>query len=60
MVLQMLTLIRRRLASTAARKSKVKSQKSKVLYSRLSRHLKWYVYLRSPVLVTADAIAPIA
>jgi hypothetical protein len=43
--------------STAARKSKVKSQKSKVksqkpkdLYSGLLRHLEWYVYLRHVVL----------
>jgi hypothetical protein len=45
------------LTSTAAlevksRKSKVKSQKTKDLYSRLLRHLKWYVYLRRAVLAT--------
>ena len=28
------------------------SQKSKDLYSKLLRHLKWYVYLRQAVLVT--------
>jgi hypothetical protein len=38
--------------STAARKSKVKSQKSKDLYSQLLRHLEWYVYLRRAVLGT--------
>ena len=36
--------------STARRKSKVKSQKSKELYSGLLRHLKWYVYFRRVVL----------
>jgi hypothetical protein len=36
--------------STATRKSKVKSQKSKDLYSRLLHHLEWYVYLRRGVL----------
>jgi hypothetical protein len=35
--------------STAA--LEVKSQKSKDLYSRLLRHLEWYVYLRRAVLV---------
>jgi hypothetical protein len=42
-------------SSTAAlevksQKSKVKSQKSKDLYSPLLRHLEWYVYLRRAVL----------
>ncbi|AFY32992.1 hypothetical protein Cal7507_2568 [Calothrix sp. PCC 7507] len=40
--------------STARRKSKVKSQKSKELYSKLLRHLKWYVYLRRAVLVVCQ------
>jgi hypothetical protein len=37
------------LTSTAV-KSKVKSQKSKVLWSKLFRDFKWVVYLRRPVL----------
>ena len=38
------------LTSTARRKSKVKSQKSKVLRNRLFRVFKWLLYLRRVVL----------
>ncbi|WP_334813242.1 hypothetical protein [Nostoc sp.] len=47
------------MASTGRRKSKVKSQKPKELYSKLLRHLKWYVYFRRVVLgnrISLDAI----
>ncbi len=37
--------------STAVRKSKVKSQKSKVLYIKARGCLKWLLYLRRAVLV---------
>ncbi|MEH2297856.1 hypothetical protein [Nostoc sp.] len=37
--------------STARRKSKVKSQKSKVLWNGLFRDFKWLLYLRRGVLV---------
>jgi hypothetical protein len=38
--------------STAARKSKVKSQKSKVLYIKAFACLKWLLYLRRAVVVS--------
>ncbi|MHC5724934.1 MAG: PIN domain-containing protein [Nostoc sp.] len=38
-------------ASTARRKSKVKSQKSKVLWNGLFRNFKWLLYFRRTVLV---------
>ncbi|WP_335208094.1 hypothetical protein [Nostoc sp.] len=38
-------------SSTARRKSKVKSQKSKVLWNGLFRDFKWLLYLRRGVLV---------
>jgi hypothetical protein len=38
-------------ALTSIAALEVKSQKSKDLYSRLLRHLEWYVYLRRAVLV---------
>ncbi len=38
------------LASTARRKSKVKSQKSKVLWNKLFRAFQWSAYLRRAVL----------
>jgi hypothetical protein len=41
----------KRLGASTAVKSKVKSQKSKELYSRLLRHFEWSVYLRRAVLV---------
>ena len=37
--------------STARRKSKIKSQKSKVLWNGLFRDFKWLLYLRRSVLV---------
>ncbi len=43
-------LLEKEEASTAARKSKVKSQKSKGLSNRLFDNFKWYAYLRRAVL----------
>lgn len=37
-------------ASTATQKSKIKSQKSKILLNRLFDDFKWYPYLRRAVL----------
>ena len=42
--------------STAARKSKVKSQKSKVLWNGLFRDFKWLHYLRRSVLAAVACI----
>ncbi|MDZ8259190.1 hypothetical protein [Nostoc sp. ChiQUE01b] len=43
-------VIKSKLTSTARRKSKVKSQKSKVLWNGLFRDFKWLLYLRRDVL----------
>ncbi|WP_375476774.1 hypothetical protein [uncultured Nostoc sp.] len=44
-------------SSTARRKSKVKSQKSKVLWNGFFRDFKWLLYLRRGLLVEKSAAA---
>ncbi len=50
MALQMLTLTKPRLASTARRKSKAKSQKSKLTERKRFVDLEWVVYFRRALL----------
>jgi hypothetical protein len=44
-------VINKKGASTARRKSKAKSQKSKVLWNKLFKDFQWLLYLRRNVLV---------